>query len=65
MLAVQVLYLTLNGLLTWLTMEMGFPYYGYGYFVASLLTFVIAYGVCAWHVGRLPFLTFVRNNASV
>ncbi|GJL88923.1 MAG: pellicle/biofilm biosynthesis Wzx-like polysaccharide transporter PelG [Minwuia thermotolerans] len=65
MLGVQVLYLLTNGLFTWVTMELGFPYYGYGYFMASLLTFLIAYGVCAWHVGRLPFLTFVRNNASV
>ncbi len=65
MLAVQVLYLLTNGLFSWATLELGFPYYGYGYFMASLVTFVIAYGVCAWHVGRLPFLTFVKNNASV
>ena len=65
MLGVQLLYLVTNGLFTWVTMELGFAYYGYGYFLASLVTFLIAYGVCAWHVGRLPFLTFVRNNASV
>ena len=65
MLGVQLLYLVTNGLFTWVTMELGFAYYGYGYFLASLLTFLIAYGVCAWYVGRLPFLTFVRNNSSV
>lgn len=64
-LLVQVIYLLLNGLLSWATMELGFAWYGYGYFLASLITFVIAYGLCAWNVGRLPFLTFVRNNSSV
>jgi uncharacterized membrane protein len=65
MLMVQVVYLILNGLLTWVTLELGFAWYGYGYFLASLLTFVLAYGLCARNVGRLPFLTFVRNNSSV
>ena len=57
--------MVLNGGLTWVTLEMGFAWYGYGYFLASLLTFVLAYGLCAWNVGRLPYLTFVRNNSSV
>ncbi|WP_416896497.1 MAG: exopolysaccharide Pel transporter PelG [Minwuia sp.] len=65
MLLIQVIYLALNGLLTWATLELGFAWYGYGYFLASLLTFVLAYALCAWNVGRLPYLTFVRNNASV
>ncbi|MEC9345266.1 MAG: exopolysaccharide Pel transporter PelG [Pseudomonadota bacterium] len=62
---IQVLYLVLNGAFTWVTLELGFPWYGYGYFMASLVTFLVAYAVCARNVARLPFLTFVRNNASV
>lgn len=65
LLGIQVFYLLSNGLFSWVTLEMGFAWYGYGYFLASLLTFLLAYGVCAWNVARLPFLTFVRNNASV
>ncbi|PJK28800.1 exopolysaccharide Pel transporter PelG [Minwuia thermotolerans] len=65
MLLVQVVFLLTNGLFTWATMEMGFAWYGYGYFMASLVTFVLGYGLCAWYVGRLPFLTFVQNNTSV
>lgn len=65
MLLVQFVFLLTNGLFTWATMEMGFAWYGYGYFLAALVTFLFGYGLCAWHVGRLPFLTFVRNNASV
>ncbi|WP_417519545.1 exopolysaccharide Pel transporter PelG [Minwuia sp.] len=65
MLLVQVVYLVLNGGLSWVTLELGFAWYGYGYFLASLLTFVLAYALCVWNVGRLPFLTFVRNNSSV
>lgn len=65
MLALQAFYLVTNGLFTWVTLGLGFAWYGYGYFLASLVTLVLGYGLCAWHVGRLPFLTFVRNNASV
>jgi len=65
MLLIQVIYLVLNAGLAWVTLELGFAWYGYGYFMASLLTFVIAYGLCAWNVGRLPFNTFVKNNSSV
>lgn len=45
--------------------EMGFTYYGYGYFLANLLTFALAAYTLERYVRRLPYHTFVTNNASV
>lgn len=65
MLRIQVLFMVTNAVFTWITMEMGFAYYGYGYFLASMVTFLVGYVTCAWYVGRLPYITFVANNRSV
>ena len=45
--------------------EMGFTYYGYGYFLANLLTFALAAYTLERYIRRLPYHTFVTNNASV
>jgi len=45
--------------------QFGFAYYGYGYFLSAMVTLVVAYALCAWSVGRLPYMTFIRNNPSV
>jgi len=45
--------------------NLGFAYYGYGYFLSAMVTLVVAYALCAWSVGRLPYMTFIRNNPSV
>lgn len=58
-------FMLLNGLASWLSLGWGEPYYGYGYFIASLVMMVTAFGVVSWYVGRLPYLTFIANNPSV
>ena len=45
--------------------DRGFPWYGYGYFLASLLAFAVAYLMVADAVRRLPYFAFVANNPSV
>jgi uncharacterized membrane protein len=50
---------------TLISLRFGFAFYGYGFFLSSLVTLVVAYALCAWSVGRLPYLTFVANNPSV
>ena len=45
--------------------RMGFAYYGYGFFLSALISLIVAYGLAAWSVGRLPYLTFIANNPSV
>lgn len=60
-----LLYLCLNGGLSWLSLSWGFAWYGYGFFLASLIAFLAALAVVVREVARLPFLTFVKNNASI
>lgn len=65
MLAVYAILLTTNAGFSIVTLELGFPYYGYGYFLSALVTFAAAILILAYYLGRLPYLTFVRSNASV
>ena len=62
---VSLVYVALNGICSWATMQAGFGWYGYGFFIASLGTFLFAFAICAYDLNRLPYLTFIRNNLSV
>lgn len=64
-LAISVAFLALNAGLTALSIEMGFRFYGYGYFLACLLCAALALGLGARAVARLPYLAFVKVNRSV
>ena len=58
-------YLASNALLTLVSLELGFGYYGYGFFLSSALTFFIA-AICLFnHVRKLPYHAFITNNDSV
>lgn len=61
----QTFYLLANGGLTLFFARFGFPWYGYGYFLASLLAFLVAYLLVADTLRNLPYLAFVGNNPSV
>lgn len=65
MLYVSLVFLVTNAVFTYISAQMGFAYYGYGYFLSCLVTLLFAYGVTAREVLRLPYLSFVLNNASV
>lgn len=62
---VQVVFLATNGLFTWVTLEFGFAYLGYGYFLAALATFVISVLALLHVLRQLPYIAFVRNNPAV
>lgn len=62
---VYATFMALNGLFSLVSLKMGFPYYGYGYFLASLVSLIVAYLATARALGRLPYLTFVGNNPSL
>lgn len=64
-LLLQLFYLAANAGLTLLFSRMGFAWYGYGYFLASLFAFVVAYLMVADALRRLPYIAFVANNPSV
>jgi uncharacterized membrane protein len=64
-LVVYATFLMSNLGFTWLTRDLGYPYYGYGYFLASLVSLVLAYVLTTRSVMRLPYITFVANNPSL
>ena len=41
LLKLQTLFLVANGILTWLFLPLGFPFYGYGYFLSAAISFVL------------------------
>ena len=64
-LAVQGFFLLSNASFSWISMRMGFEYYGYGFFLSCLLSFVVAYLLTAHYLSDLPYQTFVRHNRSI
>jgi uncharacterized membrane protein len=64
MLKLQVLFLVCNGVLTWVFLQLGFPFYGYGYFCSAAVAFLASFLVIARFVGDLPYHTFVVDNSS-
>jgi uncharacterized membrane protein len=64
-LVIQTVFLVTNVLFTWISIKAGFSYYGFGYFLATFFTFLVAGFMMTRHVVRLPFHTFITSNASV
>lgn len=64
-LCLQGVLLVTNAGFSYLFLDFGFQYYGYGYFLSSLVTFTVAYAVTYHYVSELPYQTLVRYNESV
>jgi polysaccharide biosynthesis protein PelG len=64
-LAIAAVFLVANCVFTAATLKLGFPYYGYGYFLSALVAFATAFLSTAHLLDRLPYQAFVRNNSSV
>jgi uncharacterized membrane protein len=62
---INLAFLLMNIIFTIISAQMGFTYYGFGYFVASLITFVISAITLARYVIKLPYHTFITRNLSV
>jgi len=60
-----VFYLASNTILTLIFMQQGYAFYGYGFFLASALTFFLAAALLLSHVRKLPYHAFISNNNSV
>lgn len=54
-----------NLALTWLSMKGGLPWYGFGYFLASILSFTVAWWLVHRTLRDLLYLGFVAQNPSV
>jgi polysaccharide biosynthesis protein PelG len=64
-LLLQSVFLVANAAFTYLSLELGFAYLGYGYFLATIITFAIGIGLLFNVLRQLPYFAFVRNNPSV
>ncbi len=60
-----VFYFISNTILTLVFMDMGYEYYGFGFFLASALSFFVAAAILFNHVRKLPYHAFITNNNSV
>lgn len=61
----QGLFFLLNALFTVITLFVGFNYYGYGYFLSSLVVFLVTTHVLLSHISKLPYHAFITHNNSV
>lgn len=64
-LAVNAVFLAMNGGLTWMARQAGLRWYGAGYFVAGIVAFALAYALLARALDRLLYLAFVQQNPAV
>ncbi len=62
---VATVFFVMNTVFTLGTLVLGFPFYGYGYFLSSLTTFVVAAIILERYVSKLTFQTFVVNNSAL
>lgn len=58
----QCLFFITNLVFTLLTLNWGLPFYGYGFFASSLLTFLVGAVVLEHYLRQLPYHTFVTQN---
>ncbi|WP_114948166.1 exopolysaccharide Pel transporter PelG [Microvirga calopogonii] len=65
LLGVTGLFFASNAILTLVFIPLGAPWTGYGYFLASLLSFVVACLASIWCIKRLPYMTFIANNPGI
>lgn len=64
-LGLHLLFLVTNLVGTSITLRLGFPYYGYGYFLASVVAFLAACWVTFRSLDDLPYHAFITGNTSV
>ncbi len=61
----QLFFLVSNIILTYISMQMGFAYYGYGYFLSSALTFLLTAFVLYRFMSHLPYHAFITHNNAI
>lgn len=59
---ISIVFLITNTLLTLITLRLGIAYYGYGFFMASLVSFLFGGVLMENYLRNLPFHTFVSQN---
>lgn len=64
-LIIQLVFMVCNIGFTYVTMKLGFTYYGYGYFAATLVSFIVASVITMRYIANVPYHTFITTNNSV
>ncbi len=62
---INLVFLLTNTVFSWVSVRMGEPWYGTGYFVACVVTFAFAYWAVQRTFANMLYLAFVRQNAAV
>ena len=62
---IYLFFLGTNILFTVISLDYGFQYYGYGYFLSALLSFALSVFVLFQHTRKLPYHAFITNNVSI
>ena len=62
---VYLVFLVLNIIFTLVSIEQGYAYYGYGYFLAAVISFIFASWILFSHLKNLLYHSFITNNLSV
>lgn len=62
---IQLLFMITNGLFTYIVLQFGFPFYGYGYFLSTVVTFFVSAIITERYIRQLPYHTFITTNTSV
>ncbi len=64
-LLIQTIFLLTNASFTYISIQLGFSFFGMGYFFSTLTTFLVAAIIVERYLQKLPFHTFITNNTSV
>jgi polysaccharide biosynthesis protein PelG len=64
-LKITLFFLVANALGTAWTLHAGFTWYGYGYFLSALASFMLAYTIMLKKLANLPYLSFIESNPSI
>lgn len=64
-LGIQIIFLVTNTIFSLISMNLGFLFYGYGYFLAAVVTFVSAFIITLYYLYQLPFQSFIGHNTSI
>ncbi|MBW2618293.1 MAG: exopolysaccharide Pel transporter PelG [Deltaproteobacteria bacterium] len=60
-LALSLFFLCANALLSWTSLKLGFPYYGYGYTYAALASLLMGALLLEWGLRNLEYLVFAKQ----
>ena len=62
---IQCVFMCTNGLFTLISMKAGMEYYGYGYFISTLVSFIFGAVMLMRYLEKLPYHAFVTTSRAI